>query len=125
MAIETIIELYDEEPIFNILAVSSLRPQNVVFLGGKLMRPQCRERLIRWMRAENLPVKPYFFSIDANRIPSLVQRMEEITARFPNSILDITGGSSPMLFASGIFCRESGMPVIVYEKEKERFLNVQ
>lgn len=32
--IETVIELYDEEPIFNILAVSALKPRNVVFWAG-------------------------------------------------------------------------------------------
>lgn len=123
--IETVIELYDEEPIFNILAVSALKPRNVVFLGGKLMRREQQNRIIRWLEAGNLPVKPYFFTIDANRIPSFLKKMEEAFQQFPNGIVDITGGSSPMLFAAGAFCREQGIPVIVYEKEKSRFLNVQ
>ena len=122
---KTIIELYDEEPIFNILAAVAFRPETLVFIGGKLMRTDRKNRIIRCLEERNLSIKVHFYTADANRIPSMLETMEKVTERFPDCVLDITGGSSTMLYAAGVFCSSRTIPVMVYEKTRGRFLNLQ
>lgn len=122
---KTIIELYDEEPIFNILAAVAFRPETLVFIGGKLMHKERKDRIIRCLEERGLPIQIHFYTADANRIPSMLATMERVVDKFSECVVDITGGSSTMLYAAGVFCSSRNIPVMVYEKTRGRFLNLQ
>ncbi len=122
---KTIIELYDEEPIFNILAAVAFHPETLVFIGGKLMHRERKNRIVRCLEERGLSIRLHFFTADANQIPSMVSVMEKVTGQFPECVVDVTGGSSTMLYAAGVFCSSRDIPVMVYEKTRGRFLNLQ
>ena len=58
------------------------------------------------MRSVTFLLKYNFYTADANRIPSMLETMEKVTERFPDCVLDITGGQHTMLYAAGGFLQQ-------------------
>ena len=56
---------------------------------------------------------------------SVLDLMASILLRYPDCALDITGGTDAVLFAAGLLCAESELPVFTYSRKKNCFYNIQ
>ncbi len=122
---ETIIELYDHEPMRNVLAPSVIRPARVIYLGGQLLEdPHRQQSLTRFFEMKCKDTEVLFFTVDTFDCDAIRQMLTEILFRYPDAVIDITGGSSMMLFAVGMFCKEHPVPVFSYHGRKNRLFDV-
>ena len=61
IVMKTIIELFDREPIENVLGMLMMNPQQVVFLGDKkIMREYRKESILRFAKQRGLRPKSLF-----------------------------------------------------------------
>ena len=124
---ETLIELYDERPLENVLGVEVFRPKRTVYICPQ---DAARDTLLhRQLRAyfshRDQQVELVFFKAnvyDANAVLALLHRIVE---RYPDCALDITGGTDAVLFAAGLLCAETEIPVLTYSRRHNCFYNIK
>lgn len=122
---ETIIEIYDEEQIYNVLAPSEFKPKNVVYIGTrKLKNKKIKNNLISCLRAMELDTKCFFYSTDMLSIDSIIAELENIIANFGECAIDLTGGSEVALVAVGMLAREKRIPLFRYDRYNHKYKNI-
>lgn len=114
---ETIIEIYDEEQIYNVLAITEFRPKNVVYIGTrKLKSKRVKNNLITCLRTLGLETKCFFYSTDMLSIEAIINELEHILSLFGEVAIDLTGGSEVALVAVGMIARERSIPLFRYDR---------
>ncbi len=122
---ETIIELYDEEQIYNVLATSEFKPKNTVYIGTrKLKNKKIKNNIISCLRALDLDTKCFFYSTDMLSIDSIVAELENILDNFGECAIDLTGGGEVALVAVGMLARERQIPLFRYDRYNHRYKNI-
>jgi len=124
---ETLIELFDERPLENVLSVEILRPKNVVYLCAhqEAVRTQTWDALENFFRARSIPVRLIVRPANIFDTNDVCRALREIYAEFPGCALDITGGSDDALFAAGCFSAETSIPVFTYSRKTRRYYNIR
>lgn len=119
---ETIIEIYDDEQIYNVLAITEWKPRNVVYIGTrKLKNKRIKNNIISCLRSLGLDTKCFFYSTDMLRIDSIMNELRQILETFGDCVIDLTGGSEVALVAVGMIARDMAaegrtIPLIRYDR---------
>ncbi len=113
---KTIIELYDDEEIYNVLAATEFKPQNVVFIGaGKLRSKKTRNNISACFDALSLRVNCIFNYADMLNLESVMGVLRSTVKKFPDCAIDITGGCETALVAVGMLAKEMNIPLFRYD----------
>lgn len=122
----TLIELYDERAIENVLAADMFRPQRIIFLcPTEVAQSQRRQNQIgnffhhRGWDPELIFVETSQFEVDC-----ILQQLLTISEKCPGCALDVTGGSDAELFAAGMFAAKANVSAFTYSRKKNRFYNI-
>ena len=124
---ETLIELYDERPLENVLGVEMFRPRRVVYICPQAAaRDELLHRTLRaYFSRRALQVELIFFKANVYDTDAVLALLRTILARYPDSAMDITGGTDAVLFAAGLLCAETGLPVFTYSRRRNRIYNIR
>ena len=127
MNMETLIELYDERPLENVLGAEMFRPKRVVYICPEAVaRDQSLHKKLRsYFAHRGQKIELLFFKADVYDASSVLELLGSILMRFPDCALDITGGTDAVLFAAGLLCAESEIPVFTYSRKKNCFYNIK
>ena len=124
---DTLIELYDERPLENVLATDMFQPKRTVFIcnreagaDGNLER-----KMKDYVRYRGLKTELVFMDAKQYSVSSVLAALRQTVSQYPDCALDITGGTDDELFAAGILCSEKDIPVITYSLTLNRFFNIQ
>ena len=122
----TLIELYDERAIENILAPDMFRPRRVVYLcPGEIARDRARQqRLAAFFRRRGWEPELIFVETSRFKADRILRQLFDIGERYPDCAIDITGGSDAALFAAGMFAARKGVPAFTYSRKKNRFYDI-
>ena len=122
----TLIELYDERAIENVLAADMFRPKRIIFLcPTEVAQSQRRQNQIgdffrhRGWNPELIFVETSQFEVDC-----ILQQLLTISEKCPGCALDVTGGSDAELFAAGMFAAKANVSAFTYSRKKNRFYNI-
>lgn len=122
---ETIIEIYDDEQIYNVLAATEFKPKNVVYIGTrKLKNKKIKNNIISCLRSLGLDTKCFFYSTDMLSINSIVSELENIISIFGECAIDLTGGSEVALVAVGMLAKERKIPLFSYDRYANLYRNI-
>ncbi len=127
MNIETLIELYDERPLENVLGAEMFRPRRVVYICPEnAAQDQNLQRKLRaYFAHRGQKVELIFFKADVYDARAVLELLRQITARYPDCAVDITGGTDDVLFAAGLLSAEADIPVFTYSRKKNCFYNIR
>ena len=123
----TLIELYDERPLENVLGVEVFRPRRVVYVcpenvaGDKRVHRQLKE----YFRHRGMEPELSFVRTDVYDSESVLRRLRSITEEDADCAIDITGGTDAVLFAAGLLSAEWPVPVFTYSRKRNRFYNIR
>ena len=122
----TLIELYDERAIENILAPDMFRPRRVVYLcPGEIARDRARqETLAAFFRRRGWEPELIFVETSRFKADRILRQLFDIGERYPDCAIDVTGGSDAALFAAGMFAARKGVPAFTYSRRKNRFYDI-
>ena len=121
----TLIELYDERPIENVLATEMFRPEETVFLctpeiaGNASLQDALRE----YFHHRGVTVRLSFVPasiLDAVRVG---KTLRQVLDTHEDCCIDIAGGTDAALFAAG--CVSGETPVITYSRKKNAFFEIR
>lgn len=123
---DTLIELYDERAIENILAPDMFRPQRIVYLcPTEIAQDRKRqEKLKTFFLRRGWEPELIFVEASLFKADRILRQMLTIGKQYPNCALDVTGGSDAALFAAGMFAAQTGAPAFTYSRKKNRFYDI-
>ncbi len=121
----TILEIYDDEQIYNVLAVTEFKPKNVVYLGTrKLKSKRVKSNIISSLRSLGLETHCFFYSTDMLSLEAIIAELEHITELYPDMVIDLTGGSEVALVAVGMIAKERGIPLMRYDHHEHCYRDI-
>lgn len=123
----TLIELYDERPLENVLGVEVFRPEHVVYVcPARTAKDKALHRQLRaYFAHRGQSVSLEFVKADVYRAEAILKTLRRITDRCPDCALDITGGTDAVLYAAGLLGAETPIPAFTYSRRKNCFYEIQ
>ncbi len=124
---ETLIELYDERPLENILGAEMFRPKRVVYIcpDGAARSAALHAGLRAYFSRRGLQAELIFYKADVYNVDSVLALLRTILERWSDCAIDITGGTDAVLFAAGLLCAEVSIPVFTYSRKMNRFYDIR
>ena len=122
----TLIELYAERAIENVLAADMFRPKRIVFLCPTevAQSQQRQEQIGDFFRHRGWNPELFFVEASQYKVDRILRQLLSISEKYPDCALDITGGSDAELFAAGMFASKANVSVFTYSRKKNRFYNI-
>lgn len=122
----TLIELYDERPIENILAPEVFRPERTVYLcPAEIAQDKHFHKTVRdFFAHRGVESEAVFLESSLYNASKVKRQLVRIVEEYPDCALDITGGTDAALFAGGLLCAETDIPVFTYSRRQHRFYNI-
>lgn len=123
---KTLIELYDERIIENVLGPESFHPEHIVYLCPPEVTENetRRKNLKQFLQSRGLQAELEFLSTSLYKSDRILHQLRKVAAQNADCAMDVTGGSDAALFAAGMFCSESDIPVFTYSRKRNRFYNI-
>ena len=122
----TLIELYDDRAIENILAPDMFRPQRIIYLcPGEIAQDRSRqEKLKDFFKRRGWNPELIFMEASLFKADRILRQLLTIGEKYPDCALNVTGGSDAALFAAGMFTAQTGVPAFTYSRKKNRFYDI-
>ena len=122
----TLIELYDERAIENILAPDMFHPRRIIYLCPReVLRDHTRQqRLAAFYRKRGWEPELIFVGTSLFEADRILRQLFTIEEKYPDCAIDVTGGSDAALFAAGMFAARKGVPAFTYSRRKNRFYDI-
>ena len=122
----TLIELYDERAIENVLAADMFRPQRIIYLcPTEVAQNRERQKTIRdFFRRRGWEPELYFLETSLYKVDRILRQLLAISEKYPDCAMDVTGGSDAELFAAGMFAAQANVAAFTYSRRKNRFYNI-
>lgn len=123
---KTLIELYDERPIENVLASEVFKPERTVFLcpADIAQDKTVKEKLAEYFKHRGLNTELIFLETSIYNSDKIEKQLLSITEKYPDCVLDITGGTDAALFAGGKLCAQFGTPTFTYSRKRNCFFSI-
>ena len=123
---DTLIELYDERAIENILAPDMFRPRRIIYLcPGEIAQNRSRQEKMRtFFLKRGWEPELIFMEASLFKADRILRQLLTINEKYPDCALDVTGGSDAALFAAGMFSAQTGTPAFTYSRKQNRFYNI-
>jgi len=123
---KTLIELYDERPIENVLGSEVFHPERTVFFCPAEVAQDkvLQEKLRGYFAHQGLNTELVFLTSSLYNSGKLLKQLRTVAAEYGECMLDITGGTDAALFACGLFCAESDAPAFTYSRKRNCFYDI-
>lgn len=124
---ETLIELYDERPLENVLGVEMFHPSRVVYVcpENAFRDRRLGERLRNYFRHRGLEVHVVLERTSIFEADAVLGVLRRIASQYRDCAIDITGGTDAVLFAAGLLSAETSVPIFTYSRRKNCFFNIR
>lgn len=124
---KTLIELYDERPLENVLSTEVFRPERTVYIcpGRVAESEKTRKKLKDYFRHRGVECELSFLAANMFSAESVLKQLKYASTRWEDCALDITGGTDAALFAGGLLCAERDIPVFTYSRRKNSFFPIR
>ena len=126
---ETLIELYVNEPFDDLAAFATFKPTRVVFLSAGFMPDRAtRDAMTGFINEIDAPdrekTEVHFIDIGNRSLGSLFKKMGEVVKRWPECAVDMTGGPTGALIAAHRYCTRNGVRAFFYDDRRKKFINI-
>lgn len=123
---KTLVELYDDCPIENVLAADTFRPERTVYLCPSEIAQdkEKQKRLQEYFRHRGMDMETVFLDTSLFHTDKVIRQLQRVAETYPDCAIDIAGGSDAALFAAGYFCRETDIPVFTHSRKKQKFFAI-
>lgn len=123
---KTLIELYDDRAIENILAPDMFRPERVIFLcPTEIAQDRSRQsKIADFFHRRGYDPELHFNEMSLYKADRILAQMESLIRLYPDCALDVTGGTDAALFAGGMLAAKHGTPSFTYSRKKNSFYDI-
>ncbi len=124
---KTLIELYDERPVENVLATEVFRPERTIFLcpPEQAQDRGTQNKLRSFMAQRGLDTELIFMESSLYYTDKVKKQLLRILEQYDDCVLDTAGGTDAALFAAGAVSAETGLPCFTYSRKRNCFFDIQ
>lgn len=122
---KTLIELYDERPIENVLGTEMFHPKETVFIcPPEAAKDQhLKKSLKAYFALRGCPTKLSFVPVNLLDAVKMEKRLRKVLDTWEDCAIDISGGTDAALFAAGSV--SGNVPVFTYSRKKNSFFEIK
>lgn len=122
---KTLIELYDDRPIDNVLGTEMFRPRETILIcPPEIEANRAFRRSVRtYFEHRGCPVKLTFVPVNMLDAVKIERVLREILDARQDCAIDISGGTDASLFAAGT--ASGNVPVFTYSRKKNAFFEIK
>ena len=123
---KTLIELYDELPIENVLASDTFHPDTTVFLCPSEVAQDrsVQSKMNAYFAHRGVNTQTVFLDTSLFYANKVKKQLRHVLEEYPDCAIDIAGGSDAALFAAGYVSKDSEIPVFTHSRKKQKFFNI-
>ncbi len=122
----TIIELFDECPIENVISALKFNPQKLVFVGFKeTMTKKKIDDLRRFFEARHMEIEIEYEIVGRYDYSSIVDKLNLIIDRNKDCFFDLTGGKELVLTAMGEVSASRSIPMFQFNVKTGKLIKVK
>ena len=124
---KTLIELFDERAIENVLATEVFRPKETILLCPPEVESSqvLKNSLKEYFRVRNCPVKLTVVPVSMLDAVKVEKRLREILETHEDCAIDISGGTDAALFAAGSVSADGSVAVFTYSRKRNTFFEIK
>ena len=123
---ETLIELYGDRALENILGPEVFKPKRIVYLcPPEIAADKGKQDILRNFFAHR-SFRPEIIFLESSLYDAdRVRKQLKLTAgQYGDCVIDITGGTDAIMFAAGMFCMDTGTPAFTYSRRQNTFFDI-
>ena len=123
---KTLIELYDERPIENVLSAEIFKPERIVYICPEnvFKDKQKHRSLIEYYKHRGMNLELVFLKTRFYEMNAILELLRETVKKYPDCALDVSGGTDDALFAAGRLSAELDLPVFTYSRKLNRYFEI-
>lgn len=123
---KTLIELYDERPIENVLSAEMFHPERIVYICPERIArdKQCQSKMREYFKHRGIDVELVFLKAQVFEMEAILNLLRETVKKYPDCALDVSGGTDDALFAAGRLSAEMDLPVFTYSRKLNRYFEI-
>ena len=125
MNVKTLVELFDERPLENVLGVEIFHPEKVIYVCPEELAEKAPGQLEAYFAHRGIDAVLEFLTVNIYDTRKILELFRKILREHPDAVMDITGGTDAVLFAAGYACSEAEIPVVTYSRTQNKFYNIQ
>ena len=123
--IETLVELFCQEPLKNIITALAFRPKRLVMLVDTgAQHGEAFENTLRALRARLPELTISYFEADCNDPDCIAEALDALYAKYPNGVFEFTGGSELLLLCAFAFARRHDAPMVHVDLPRKRLMSL-
>lgn len=123
---KTLVELYDKEPIDNIISSCIFEPDHVVYLCDINDHSMRKEQAVyKLLQRRKMKTLPRFYYVDTGNPAAINRALSAIVRDWPQCVFDLTGGKDLALLCAGAFCERHKIPCYYIDLYRRRLLPIQ
>ena len=121
---KTLIELYDERPIENVLGTEVFHPAETVLICPPEVAANgaLKKSMEQYFKHRKCPVKLTFVPVSMLDAVKVERQIEKVLSTHEDCAIDISGGTDAALFAAGAVSGD--VPVYTYSRKKNAFFEI-
>ena len=123
---KTLIELFDERPIENVLSAEMFRPERIVYICPEAIfnDRQKHRKLVEYFKHRGINIELVFRKAKVYEMETILELLRETVNTYPDCALDVSGGTDDALFAAGRLSAEVDIPVFTYSRKLNRYFEI-
>ena len=123
---KTLIELYDERPLENVLSAEMFRPERIVYICPETVfnDKQKHLSLVEYFKHRGIELELVFLKTRLYEMDAILDLLRETVKKYPDCALDVSGGTDDALFAAGRLSAEMNLPVFTYSRKLNRYFSI-
>ena len=123
---KTLIELYDERPLENVLSAEMFRPERIVYICPEAVfnNKQRHIKLVEYFKHRGIELEMVFLKAKVYEMEAILELLRETVKKYPDCALDVSGGTDDALFAAGRLSAEVDIPVFTYSRKLNRYFEI-
>lgn len=113
--IKTLVELFDECQIENVIAALRYKPEKLIYVGyKKTMTTRRKTAIERFLKMKGVDISIEYEIVGGNDYTSIVDKLSSIADNNEDCYFDITGGKELILAAIGAVSMAKNVPMIQF-----------
>lgn len=123
---KTLIELYDERTIEDVIAPEVFQPEKVVYLcPEEIAQNKAKQKILKdFLLRRGLRVETEFLESSLYKSDRILKQLRKVAEENEDFALDVSGGTDAALVAAGMFCNETQAPTFTYSRRRNRFYDI-